>query len=374
MLSTRFAARRRTAFWFLAALAVSTLGTLGGCGGSGSSGGNGSSATGGTTETGGTATSSNHQVSELVVDAGSSVTLEVVPDPAHRVASVTVDGRSLGPVSTCLLENIDHTVDVEASFATTAEALMPGPASPLDGATITQTSPVLTVYNPLVADRLTYEFQVALDTDFNAPVAGTSGVPAGDTLTSWPVAAPLADHTRFYWRARATDGAEWSRWTTPSTFVVETGASDTTATLLLSTYLVANQRQVFEVPGAQPPAAGLKVTIPQGLAVDVLLTIASVENPPLPGSGSPALGTVYALAPQGVGFPSPVTLDLPYGPADLVRASVTDPARLCVFGYDSHTLAWKPVPVTSVNARDGRLVCNVDHFTMVAIGTPAAAL
>lgn len=111
------------------------------------------------------------QSCELQVESGKSVTLSFVADPGYRVADVRVDGLPVGAVESFELASTDKDVDVEVRFASLLEGVVPAAASPVSGATVTSVSPTLAVYNPLVAQALSYEFEVALDPEFTQTVA-----------------------------------------------------------------------------------------------------------------------------------------------------------------------------------------------------------
>ncbi|MBI5016655.1 MAG: hypothetical protein HZB55_14345 [Deltaproteobacteria bacterium] len=306
---------------------------------------------------------------EVAVDDQKDVALQFEPNDGYEVHDVLVDGQSVGPVATYTIQKMQRNTTVEASFSPVAEWLTPVASRPVSGGTITSLTPSLSVFNPLVPETLTYEFQVATDSEFTNLVAVEGSIAQSPTETSWTVPTPLADKMRYYWRARATDGTVSSPWTAVCTFMVDTDGVETTSTIDLSEYLVADAPSVFEVTGVQSPTQGVVVDIPaNALGADTLLTVGTVENAPAATQGVRALGKVYELGPHGVPFAEPVTLMLPYSQDDLVRTGAPDASQLSVVTFNTDTLAWEQVPVAAVDYKGRRLVCKVGHFSMYAIG------
>ena len=122
--------------------------------------------------------SSVPQTSEFEVESGQSLKLSFVADANYRVADVRVDGFSVGAVESYELTGADKDVDVEVRFTSLLGGVVPAVAYPVSGATTTSLNPTLAVYNPLVAQTLSYEFEVALDAEFTQTVASHT------TLTS----------------------------------------------------------------------------------------------------------------------------------------------------------------------------------------------
>ena len=76
---------------------------------------------------------------------------------------------------------------------------------PATGATVTSSTPTLTVGNATGASGLRYRFEVASDSAFGAAVAVGDDVPEGAAgTTSWTVTESLDPGATYYWRARAS--------------------------------------------------------------------------------------------------------------------------------------------------------------------------
>ncbi len=100
----------------------------------------------------------------------------------------------------------------------------PTTQSPVDGDTITQTNPTLTVQNGTDpdGDLLTYSFEV-YDAGMTVLLASTNGVSSGAQTTSWTVSIDLAADQTYLWRARCFDGSGYSTWSTAATFTISSG-------------------------------------------------------------------------------------------------------------------------------------------------------
>ncbi|MDH3972762.1 MAG: hypothetical protein OEV42_00665 [Deltaproteobacteria bacterium] len=98
-----------------------------------------------------------------------------------------------------------------ASFfvnTTNDKATMPGISSPADGTEVALLSPLLVVTaskDADINDTLTYDFDVATDSNFLNIIAGTRGVSAVGGSASWTVDVELSDNTSYYWRSRSVD-------------------------------------------------------------------------------------------------------------------------------------------------------------------------
>jgi hypothetical protein len=95
---------------------------------------------------------------------------------------------------------------------------------PLNGAEVDSLLPVLAINNAFDADNtlLTYNFEVALDTDFLNIISSVAGIPAGDGMTSWQVPVDLHENTTYYWRAQADDWFVEGPWMSPTSFFINT--------------------------------------------------------------------------------------------------------------------------------------------------------
>ena len=95
---------------------------------------------------------------------------------------------------------------------------VPTLASPIDGSTISNPSPAVTINNSTDpdGDTLVYEFQLDDNSDFGSPEGLVTDLAKGtDLKTSWSTGLQLSDGT-YYWRARAYDGQAHSDWMTAS--------------------------------------------------------------------------------------------------------------------------------------------------------------
>jgi hypothetical protein len=101
------------------------------------------------------------------------------------------------------------------------ELAAPTAESPADDEQLTTLRPTLSVRNGTAnqTGTRTYEFQIADNADFS-PVAVTRPGIAEDASgkTSFTPDADLQASTRFYWRARATQGGTSSSWSAPGRF------------------------------------------------------------------------------------------------------------------------------------------------------------
>ncbi len=100
----------------------------------------------------------------------------------------------------------------------------PGISAPVNNVQVGQLSPVLSLTNASdldIYDTLTYDFDVAADSQFTNIVASTTGVVQGaDGTTSWILTPALTENTPYYWRARAKDNhSGYSNYVSASFFV-----------------------------------------------------------------------------------------------------------------------------------------------------------
>ena len=100
----------------------------------------------------------------------------------------------------------------------------PGISAPVNNVQVGQLSPVLSLTNASdldIYDTLTYDFDVAADSQFTNIVASITGVVQGaDGTTSWILTPALTENTPYYWRARAKDNhSGYSNYVSASFFV-----------------------------------------------------------------------------------------------------------------------------------------------------------
>ncbi len=97
-------------------------------------------------------------------------------------------------------------------------------ASPANGGTVTNATPLLTCNNSSDADgdNLVYHFQVSSNSGFTVLVAQvTSQAEGAGSTTSWTVNSALTDGNTYYWRVRAYDGEDYSGWASYRSFLVD---------------------------------------------------------------------------------------------------------------------------------------------------------
>lgn len=307
---------------------------------------------------------------EVNLESGKSVVLRFVPDAKHRTYDVKINGVSVGPVSTYRIANFSADTTVDVTFVQEAEMVLPTPASPVSGGTVTSITPTLSIYNPILEGSATYEFQVAADAEFTEIVAGEAGVAQGLTKTAWTVPLPLRDGTRYYWRVRASEDDTTGPWTDAFNFLVNLAGAETTVALQMSGFMLSGSANVFEAPEAKKGVKGLSVETAAGaLPYDSIFAAGSVSNAPAATPGVKVLGPVYELNPHGVPFLKSVTVRIPYTDADIAEAGVKRPEELGVVTYNTDTLTWEPVVVASVDSANKQLVCELSHFSLYAVGT-----
>lgn len=95
-------------------------------------------------------------------------------------------------------------------FVNTAndKSTTPGISSPADSTEVTLLTPVLVVTaskDTDINDTLTYDFDIATDSNFLNIIAGSTGIADVDGLVSWKVDVELDDNTTYYWRSRSVD-------------------------------------------------------------------------------------------------------------------------------------------------------------------------
>lgn len=315
--------------------------------------------------------SSNHTLSAVfaALDANGNQ----LPDDWERkyFGSAVVDpqGDFDGDGVTNYAEYVNGT---DPTVANLDSSLTPAVSAPVSGGTLASLTPELTVYNPLNPNQvqLAYEFQIARDEDMTDIVASAQDIPEGVGQTTWAVPNSLPDQTRYYWRAKATADSVASPWTPVCTFVLDSQAKPTTSELQDSAYVVAEQGAALQITDETSAANNVEVDLPpQALSYDYVLTIGVVSNPPPASGQTRVLGKVVEFGPHGVALNAPAKILLPYTAQNLQDAGVTDPTKLNVLTYNTEALAWEKVPVTGVDYLGQRLVCDVQHFSMYAVGT-----
>ena len=360
----------------------------------------------------------------ITVTEGEGATFAVSPEAGYEIADVLVDGVSVGPVSSYTFPAVtaDHTV--AASFAaldgdgdglpdewelryfgglsaapdgdldgdgidnyteflqgtdptqSNLEAsLTPAVRLPVSGGTVTTPTPALSVYNPLsdAATAIAYEFEISSASSMSSPVASVRDLAAGVGTTDWAVPpGALADKARYYWRARLWSGSLASPWTPVCTFYVDTQGAATAASDPETAYVLAAANGSIDVTDAASAAYRVAVDLPAGtLPYDFVATVRTVDNAPAAGQAR-IVGKVYEFGPHGVPLNQKAKIWVPYSDGTLTSAAVDQPNELSVFTYNTSSLTWEPVPVWAVDYLGQRLVCEVEHFSMYAIGVREA--
>lgn len=108
------------------------------------------------------------------------------------------------------------------NFRMNSLASVPIASRPIGGVTLSTPSPALYLYNSIDAegDQIQYDFEVYLDTLSGSPIASTFGEIEQADSTGWTVTPALSDNNRYFWRARAFDGYEYSAWSPFASFWV----------------------------------------------------------------------------------------------------------------------------------------------------------
>lgn len=105
---------------------------------------------------------------------------------------------------------------------------MPVPLSPLNGTSLTGTPVRLTVLNSIDAnnDAVRYDFWISANASFTQIVDSIKNLPAGylQTQATFTNFIPVTGGT-YWWRARSTDGIDWTSTTTSQSFTYQCSAS-----------------------------------------------------------------------------------------------------------------------------------------------------
>lgn len=117
------------------------------------------------------------------------------------------------------------------------KATMPGISSPANGTEVTLLTPALVVTaskDADINDTLTYDFDIATDSNFNNIIAGTTGASAIGGSVSWGVDIELDDNTTYYWRSRSVDSKGLAGDYSVAWFFVNTANDAPVAPLVIS--------------------------------------------------------------------------------------------------------------------------------------------
>lgn len=128
----------------------------------------------------------------------------------------------------------------------------PTAQSPANGATVTETTPTLTVTNASGASGLQYRFEVASNSSFSNIVASKNGLAQGtNSTTSWTIDTSLTSGT-YYWRARASAFGTDSPFSATASFDVDSGfVSTTPVNNILVSDPLTNGMSVGEIGGGE---------------------------------------------------------------------------------------------------------------------------
>jgi phosphodiesterase/alkaline phosphatase D-like protein len=132
------------------------------------------------------------------------------------LTTITVDDATVFPITVTLSG---------ASGPPNNPPTTPTLASPSNSGIVTALTPTLTANNSSDADgdNLTYTYQVSSNSGFTAIVAQSSSVAeGGGGTTSWIVSSNLTNGNTYYWRVRASDGQDYSNYSSSRTFTVNT--------------------------------------------------------------------------------------------------------------------------------------------------------
>ncbi|BBO68367.1 hypothetical protein DSCA_22970 [Desulfosarcina alkanivorans] len=263
-----------------------------------------------------------------------------------------------------------------SAFTITANNYIPNVPTinqPYDGGTVDTLNPVLGVITPEDedGDEVNIVFELYGDENLSDYVADHETV-QGDATTTWTVEPALTDNTTYYWRARATDGVHNSSWTGTASFRVDLDGDDTEVdiTVVQSASVSAdspNDTVVVVDDGGN--LDGVQVTIPAGaLEENTTIFIGEATRAPSMPEETLGVGAVIEFGPSGLAFNTPVQVRIPYDPEALATAGLDSPDVLRVYTYDETENHWVEIPIASVDTANQVLVCQLEHFSLYAVG------
>jgi len=109
----------------------------------------------------------------------------------------------------------------ETSFRMNSLPSIPMALQPIDEAVCVSDQPTLYLSNSfdVEGDTLVYDFMAVVDTAFGEPeLYQGENILEGEDSTGWQIDEPLHENWRYWWRARAFDGYEYSDWTDSEMF------------------------------------------------------------------------------------------------------------------------------------------------------------
>ncbi|RMF85356.1 MAG: tandem-95 repeat protein, partial [Nitrospinota bacterium] len=130
---------------------------------------------------------------------------------------------------------------------------------------------------------------------------------------------------------------------------------------------------------SEPSLNGLRLAIPPGsLAQDTTLS-ASVVEIPQDTEGQTGLsvlpdrrervGPVVDLAPGGILFTRPVTLEFPYDET-LLQATGIEETALTLFRFNAGLNVWQPLPDQRVDTANNRIIATLSSLSFYTVGGP----
>ena len=185
-------------------------------------------------------------------------------DPVAIERRVTLKHRLVfaGTLILCLAFYGACSSEEPGSSSSSPTITAPTPQSPAVGATVSSTSPTLTVTNASGASGLRYRFEVASDASFGNIIASGDDLPEGGTgSTSWQVSPNLGIGQTYYWRARASVGGTQGPFSPAANFEVQGGfASSTPVGSVFVSDPLTNGVSVGEVGGGEFQTEGWMAT------------------------------------------------------------------------------------------------------------------
>jgi len=126
-------------------------------------------------------------------------------------------------------EVVDLALDTLGQTVTNVAPTAPTLASPANGSVAASLQPTLVVNNGSDADgdNLTYDFEL-YDASGTNLIMSQSGIPQSVSVTSWGVSSTLVSGTQYRWRARCSDGMDYSPWMNMATFTTPASQQDNT--------------------------------------------------------------------------------------------------------------------------------------------------
>ena len=151
---------------------------------------------------------------------------------------------------------------------------------PRNGTVVSELAPTFVLLNAddQDLDLLTYDFELATDDTFVAPLASDEALPAqGANTTAWRPDVVLTEDSHYCWRARASDGLAAGDWAVACFAVSATNNAPSTPTLM-------NPSDQTVVPGQRPVFTWNAATDPEGDGVTYAVQLfdnGALADPPV---------------------------------------------------------------------------------------------